>query len=77
MRLSPFSVMGSVDKVNESSDGLDRDSDFVAFLERERIRRHDADARHEVAAMRKTVFAKQPIGEGGEWAFDLAYCSLT
>ena len=53
----------SVDGVYERANRLERDANLIAVSEGEAVRRHDAHAGHEVAAMRKAVFSKQPVGK--------------
>ena len=49
--------------IHQRADSFNRDADFVSRLESERVGRDDADACHQIAAMRETVFAKEPVGE--------------
>src|SRR5438128_1833323 len=48
-------------KIGQHPDGLDGDADFVAFVQREILRRNDAGAGHQESAVGKTVVAVKEI----------------
>src|SRR5260221_2565033 len=76
MMLFPWRVMWwrmrSRDRVDERAEAFYPDADFVAAREGEIIRRHDAGAGQQIAAVRKRVVAEKKRGELGERPFHLA-----
>src|SRR5262245_54625190 len=67
-----LAVRGSRDVVDEGSNWLDRDPDFVAALQGEGVGRDDAGAGHQETAVGKSVLAKQPPDERRQRTFDSA-----
>src|SRR5690606_37188444 len=62
---------GSLDRIRQSPNGLDRDSNLVAVREREVVRRHDAGAGHEPRTVRKRILPIQVFREQRQRPFHL------
>src|ERR1044072_5120676 len=74
MMLLPCSSVMSrplFDRVEERADGLDLDAYLVARPQREVIRRDDAGARQQEAALRKRFVAEEKLDQRFRLAFEL------